>query len=77
MTILDTSCLSAFQITIRAYSVTKVNDNTNFSQPGTSSESSPAPSVPAPQTVVKRITPTKRKPVESMLEVMTKFQKQW
>ncbi|XP_047664040.1 uncharacterized protein pogza [Tachysurus fulvidraco] len=70
------------KITIRAYSMTKVNDNTNFSQPGTSSEISsapsvPAPSVPAPQTVVKRITPTKRKPVESMLEVMTKFQKQY
>lgn len=72
-----TSCLSAFQITIRAYSVTKVNDNINFSKPNTNSESPSAASVPGPQGGVQRITPTKRKPVESMLEVMTKFQRQW
>lgn len=74
---LYTSCLSAFQITIRAYSLTKVNDNTNFIKPSTNSESSSASSVPAPQSGVQRITPTKRKPVESMLEIMTKFQRQW
>ncbi|XP_026785867.3 pogo transposable element with ZNF domain [Pangasianodon hypophthalmus] len=64
------------KITIRAYSVTKVNDNTNFSKPSMNSESSSTSSVPAPQSGVQRITPTKRKPVESMLEVMTKFQRQ-
>ncbi|XP_047006607.1 pogo transposable element with ZNF domain [Ictalurus punctatus] len=64
------------KITIRAYSMTKVNDNTNFIKPSTNSESSSASSVPAPQSAVQRITPTKRKPVESMLEIMTKFQRQ-
>ncbi|XP_058234013.1 pogo transposable element with ZNF domain [Hemibagrus wyckioides] len=64
------------KITIRAYSVTKVNDNTNFIKPSTSSESSSIVSVPAAPSAVQRITPTKRKPVESMLEVMTKFQRQ-
>ncbi|TSK31391.1 Pogo transposable element with ZNF domain [Bagarius yarrelli] len=64
------------KITIRAYSVTKVNDNTHCGKPAMNSDSSSASSVLAPQSVVQRITPPKRKPVESILDVMTKFQKQ-
>lgn len=75
--ILYTSCVSVFQITIRAYSVTKVNDNTKLSKSSTNSKSSSVATVPAPLSVVKRITATKRKPVESILDVMTKFQRQW
>ncbi|KAF7691215.1 pogo transposable element derived with ZNF domain a [Silurus meridionalis] len=64
------------KITIRAYSVTKENDNTNCNKPSTDSESSTTSSIPAPQSVIQRITPAKRKPVESLLKIMTKFQQQ-
>lgn len=71
------------QVTIRAYTVTRVDDLQNFRAPGTNTQSppvkeiSPAPPVPIQKNPVHKILPTKRKPVESMLELMTKFQKQW
>ncbi|XP_053347849.1 pogo transposable element with ZNF domain isoform X2 [Clarias gariepinus] len=64
------------RITIRAYSVTKENEITNLSKAVTNSVGFPASPGPATQSGVQRMAPTKRKPVESMLEIMTKFQRQ-
>ncbi|KAI4871862.1 hypothetical protein NFI96_016415, partial [Prochilodus magdalenae] len=72
------------KVTIRAYRVTKVDDGSGFKAPSTNVQNppqkqvppAPAPSVPVSQCVVQKITPTKRKAVESLLEIMTKFQNQ-
>ncbi|KAL7829580.1 hypothetical protein AOLI_G00304650 [Acnodon oligacanthus] len=72
------------KVTIRAYTVTRVDDNSSIKAPSVNVQSpprkevlsAPAPSIPVSQCAVQKITPTKRKPVESMLEIMTKFQSQ-
>ncbi|XP_062869933.1 pogo transposable element with ZNF domain [Trichomycterus rosablanca] len=69
------------RVTIRAYAITKVNNSTTFNEPDMNCERTakvlspmsepPRPSLPvsAPQKA-----PTNRKPVESLLKVVTKFQ---
>ncbi|XP_072532271.1 pogo transposable element with ZNF domain isoform X2 [Salminus brasiliensis] len=72
------------RVTIRAYSMKKVDNGSTLKAPSKSAHSpplkeippSPAPSVAVPRCSGQKITPAKRKPVESMLELMTKFQNQ-
>ncbi|XP_066531514.1 pogo transposable element with ZNF domain isoform X2 [Hoplias malabaricus] len=71
------------KVTIRAYTVRKIDDSSSFQASNMNAQapalkviSNLAPSVPVPQCASQKITPTKRKPVESMLEIMTKFQSQ-
>ncbi|XP_076864991.1 pogo transposable element with ZNF domain [Brachyhypopomus gauderio] len=80
------------RVTIRAYSVSKTDDNMGFKGSSNISQSPPgkevpaapvtstAPvsvsSVPAPPSPIQKIAPPKRKPVESMLELLSKFQSQ-
>ncbi|XP_035385334.1 pogo transposable element derived with ZNF domain a [Electrophorus electricus] len=78
------------RVTIRAYSMTKTDENMGFKGPSNTARSPtvkevsptpvtpttpiPAHSVPAPQNAIQKIIHPKRKPVESMLDLLARFQ---
>ncbi|KAK1805078.1 hypothetical protein P4O66_019444 [Electrophorus voltai] len=78
------------RVTIRAYSMTKTDENMEFKGPSNTARSPtvkevpptpvtpttpiPAHSVPAPQNAIQKIIHPKRKPVESMLDLLARFQ---
>lgn len=65
-----------FQVIIRAYA-DSTDNRENVGAPSMKTCSNATSTVAASQNVTNKIIPVKKKPVESMMELMVKFESQW